>query len=218
MLLDLPRPALDRAVGNLTGAIGLPCDLTDRAQIAAAAGQVTRPLAALVHCAGIFERVLVEAAGTEAVWDRMLAINLTAPFLLTRALLPWLTGGAVVTITSVRAETSAERAPAYTASKGGLAALTTALAVDLAPQGIRVNAVAPGDVATSMGRGDPAMDARLMARTPLARRMWRRPLSTWPRRLPPMSPARRCAWTEAFFQPEPEPPRKGRRDPETRGG
>ena len=91
------------------------------------------------------------------------------PLRLTRALAAQLTGGAIVAITSVRASTSAYRAAAYTASKGGLAALTLALADELSPMGIRVNAVAPGDVDTPMGRSDPAMTQKLVARTPLGR-------------------------------------------------
>jgi meso-butanediol dehydrogenase / (S,S)-butanediol dehydrogenase / diacetyl reductase len=117
----------------------------------------------------VFRRLPIDHPEAEADWDATLAVNLTAPFLLTRALLGPLAGGAVVNVTSVRAETSAEQAPAYSSSKGGLAALTAALAVDLAPRGIRVNAVAPGDVDTAMGRSDPVMTTKLLARTPLGR-------------------------------------------------
>ncbi len=102
-------------------------------------------------------------------WDRTIAINLTAPFMLTRALLPSLTGGAIVNITSVRADTSAELAAAYTASKGGLAALTLAMADELAALGIRANAIALGEVGTAMGRTDPAISQKLFARTPIKR-------------------------------------------------
>jgi NAD(P)-dependent dehydrogenase (short-subunit alcohol dehydrogenase family) len=147
----------------------IACDLANRADLARAADAITGPIAALVHCAGVFRRVGLESPDAIAEWDRTLAINLTAPFLLTRALAPQLSGGAIVNITSVRAGTSAEHAAAYTASKGGLAALTLALAEELAPLGIRANAVAPGDVDTPMGHSDPAMTAALIARTPLGR-------------------------------------------------
>jgi NAD(P)-dependent dehydrogenase (short-subunit alcohol dehydrogenase family) len=105
----------------------------------------------------------------EVAWDRTLAVNLTAPFLLTRALVPVLRGGAVVNVTSVRAETSSARAAHYTVSKGGLAALTLAMADEFAPLNIRANAVAPGDVDTAMGKGDPAILAALLDRTPMHR-------------------------------------------------
>lgn len=153
------------------GGTPLPCDLADRAELRRAAREAERrgPLAALVHCAGVFRRAPMGGADAEAAWDEALAVNLSAPFLLTRALLPALRGGAVVHVTSTRADTAAADAPAYTASKGGLAALTAALAVDLAPQGVRVNAVAPGDTATPMSLGDAASEA-LLARVPLGRR------------------------------------------------
>ncbi len=142
------------------------CDLADRKSLQDAAACIKGPVAALVNCAGVFRRMPLTEAEAEAEWDRTLAINLTAPFLLTRALVGQLAGGAIVNITSVRAETSAERASAYTVSKGGLAALTLALADELAPLGIRANAVAPGDVDTAMGHTDPDITAKLFARTP----------------------------------------------------
>ena len=145
------------------------CDLADRKSLQDAAACITGPVAALVNCAGVFRRMSLTEASAEAEWDRTLAINLTAPFLMTRALMRQLAGGAIVNITSVRAETSAERATAYTVSKGGLAALTLALADELAPLGIRANAVAPGDVDTAMGHTDPDITAKLFARTPLKR-------------------------------------------------
>jgi NAD(P)-dependent dehydrogenase (short-subunit alcohol dehydrogenase family) len=145
------------------------CDLAARKSLQDAAACITGPVAALVNCAGVFRRMPLTEAEAEAEWDRTLAINLTAPFLMTRALMGQLAGGAIVNITSVRAETSAERASAYTVSKGGLAALTLALADELAPLGIRANAVAPGDVDTAMGHTDPDITAKLFARTPLKR-------------------------------------------------
>ncbi len=87
-------------------------------------------------------------------WDRTMAINLRAPFWLLRCALPMLeaSGGAVVNVSSVHAvATSAEISP-YAASKGGLATFTRAAALDLAPRGVRVNAVLPGAVDTEMLR------------------------------------------------------------------
>jgi NAD(P)-dependent dehydrogenase (short-subunit alcohol dehydrogenase family) len=165
---DLIR--IDRSEAVPRGEQGwIGCDLADRASLQEAAARISGPIAALINCAGVFRRMPLTEAGAEAEWDRTIAINLTAPFLLTRALVSQLKGGAVVSITSVRAETSAERASAYTASKGGLAALTLALADELAPLNIRANAVAPGDVDTVMGQTDPAISAKLFARTPLKR-------------------------------------------------
>jgi NAD(P)-dependent dehydrogenase (short-subunit alcohol dehydrogenase family) len=145
------------------------CDLADRTALRLAAGRIVGAVAALIHCAGVFRRVPLADPGAEAEWDRTLAINLTAPFLLSRALAPRLKDGAIVNVTSVRAETAAQDASAYTAAKGGLAALTLALADELAPHRIRVNAVAPGDVDTAMGHADPAVAASLVQRTPMKR-------------------------------------------------
>jgi NAD(P)-dependent dehydrogenase (short-subunit alcohol dehydrogenase family) len=161
---------IDQAEAVPPGSPGwIACNLADRGDLARAAASISGPVAALIHCAGVFRRVPMDHPEAVAEWDGTLAVNLTAPFLLTRALGPQLKGGAIVTVTSVRASTSAERAAAYTASKGGLAALTLAFAEELAPMGIRANAVAPGDVDTPMGRSDPAMTAKLVARTPLGR-------------------------------------------------
>ncbi|MFS0827812.1 SDR family oxidoreductase [Pseudomonas phoenicis] len=80
-----------------------------------------------------------------AKWNRTLAINLTGPLLLAKHCAPYLRahGGAIVNIASTRAQQSEPDTEAYAASKGGLVALTHALAVSLGPD-IRVNAVSPG--------------------------------------------------------------------------
>lgn len=86
---------------------------------------------------------------SERGWSRTLAVNLTAPLLLTRALIDLIpAGGAVINIASVQGLFAEQGNAAYNASKGGLVNLTRAMALDLAPRGIRVNAVAPGAIAT----------------------------------------------------------------------
>ena len=105
--------------------------------------------------------ILVVAAGrgsrgdacetTMADWDRCLSLNLRAPFLVARLALPPLirTGDAsIVFISSIWAVTTTYRRVAYTVAKSGLVALTRALAIDHAADGVRVNAVAPGYVET----------------------------------------------------------------------
>jgi NAD(P)-dependent dehydrogenase (short-subunit alcohol dehydrogenase family) len=119
--------------------------------------------------------VLVNAAGvwlegpssqvSEQDWDRVLDINLKGAFFLTAAATPHLIAsrGAVVNIASDAGLVGNNGAAVYCASKGGLVLLTKALALELAPQGVRVNAVCPADVATPMieyqaatyGGGDP---------------------------------------------------------------
>lgn len=86
---------------------------------------------------------------SEAGWAQTLAVNLTAPLLLTRALVPLMPhGSAVVNVASVQGLFAEQDNAAYNASKGGLVNLTRAMALDLAPHGLRVNAVAPGAIST----------------------------------------------------------------------
>lgn len=94
-------------------------------------------------------------------WDRVLETNVKGPFLLARHGLPELRqrgGGAILTTTSVMAFTSVPGAAAYSASKGALVALTHALAVELAPDRIRVNTIAPGVVDTPMNAAATSAD------------------------------------------------------------
>ncbi|WP_293913054.1 SDR family oxidoreductase [Deinococcus sp.] len=85
----------------------------------------------------------------EAGWQRALDVNLSAPMLLSRACVPMMPpGSAVVHIASVQGLFAEQSNVAYTASKAGLVNLTRSMALDLAPRGLRVNAVAPGAVAT----------------------------------------------------------------------
>ncbi|MBZ9713659.1 SDR family NAD(P)-dependent oxidoreductase [Deinococcus multiflagellatus] len=86
---------------------------------------------------------------SERGWARTLNVNLTAPLLLTRAVAELLPrGGAVVNVASVQGLFAEQNNAAYNASKGGLINLTRAMALDLAPHGLRVNAVAPGAIST----------------------------------------------------------------------
>ncbi|MFC4425632.1 SDR family NAD(P)-dependent oxidoreductase [Deinococcus navajonensis] len=86
---------------------------------------------------------------SERGWARTLNVNLTAPLLLTRALIDLMPlGSAVVNVASVQGLFAEQNNAAYNASKGGLVNLTRAMALDLAPRGIRVNAVAPGAIST----------------------------------------------------------------------
>ncbi len=99
----------------------------------------------LVNNAGfMFETSLADLELDD--WNRMLAVNLTAPVFLARALLPMLRdgGGSIVNIGSIEGLAANPGHVAYCATKGGLHALTRAMAVDLGEYGIRVNAIAPG--------------------------------------------------------------------------
>ena len=90
-----------------------------------------------------------------AEWDRVIATNLSAAAFLAQEVVPAMSrrgGGCIVNIAAIQAALPAPTYTAYVASKGGIVSLTRALAVELSPQGIRVNAVAPGAVATASTR------------------------------------------------------------------
>ena len=111
------------------------------------------------------------AAVTAAQWDDLLGSNLRAPFFLCQAAAPHLARaqGVIVNITDIHADRPLKGYPVYTAAKAGLAGLTRALAVELAPE-VRVNAVAPGAIAwPEDGQFDPQERARIVSTTPLAR-------------------------------------------------
>ncbi len=108
----------------------------------------------LVNSAGIIRRADILAT-SEAEWDRVMAINVKSIFLMSREAIPRLTargGGAIVNIASGWGLKGGRAAAAYCASKGAVVNLTRAMAIDHARQGIRVNAVCPGDADTPMLR------------------------------------------------------------------
>ncbi|SFP76660.1 SDR family oxidoreductase [Tranquillimonas alkanivorans] len=141
--------ALDRDGAGLEGlpegVMRLRADVADEAQVKAAVETLDR-LDLLVNNAGIAGP---EAGPVEdlalADWQRWIDVNLTGAFLMAKHAVPLLRqgGGAIVNITSTRALQSEPDCEPYAAAKGGLAALTHALAVSLGPD-IRVNAIAPG--------------------------------------------------------------------------
>jgi NAD(P)-dependent dehydrogenase (short-subunit alcohol dehydrogenase family) len=105
----------------------------------------------LVNCAGVIVRATV-ADTSDADWRTTMAINLDAPFFLSRAALPHLlrSTGSIVNIASDWGLKGGARAAAYCVSKGAIIQLTRAMAIDHASDGLRVNAVCPGDIDTPM--------------------------------------------------------------------
>lgn len=115
---------------------------------------VTDSLDAVVHNAGVqIAKPLVETTAKE--WDMVMASNLRSVFLGAKLAFPLLKeggGGAIVNVSSVHAIATSANIAAYAASKGGLLALTRAMAIEFAPDEIRVNAILPGAVDTPMLR------------------------------------------------------------------
>ena len=105
----------------------------------------------LVNNAGIFRTANAEET-TDEIWTQTIAINLNAAFFLSRAALPQLrrSRGVIVNVASDWGLVGGKQAVAYCASKGGMVLMTKAMALDHAEEGIRVNAICPGDVETPM--------------------------------------------------------------------
>ena len=105
----------------------------------------------LVNNAGIYHLANAEETSDE-IWQQTIAINLTAPFLLSRAAMPQLrkSKGVIINVASDWGLVGGHDAVAYCASKGGLVLMSKAMALDHADEGVRINAVCPGDVETPM--------------------------------------------------------------------
>src|SRR5690606_17716022 len=124
----------------------------------------------LVNCAGIYPVTpMLELSADE--WDRVLTLNLRTPFLLTKAVSERMIaagrGGSIVNISSTASILARPGIAHYGASKAGLNQLTRVLAIELAPHGIRVNAVLPGVIATETVKQsltDPAAKAEMLAK------------------------------------------------------
>jgi NAD(P)-dependent dehydrogenase (short-subunit alcohol dehydrogenase family) len=152
--------------------VPLPGDVSDPATgpaaVAAAVDRFGR-LDVLANVAGILRTANTHEHPLE-VWDQVLAVNLTGTFLCCRAALPVMLehgGGAIVNTSSTAALAGHPWAAAYSASKGGVLALTKVLAVEYAKRGIRANAVCPGSIRTPI-TGDfefpEGADAKLVHR------------------------------------------------------
>ena len=132
----------------------IPADLLDvdqiREMVAQAAATFGR-LDCVVNCAGLWTEGPAEDTA-EADWDRVVGVNLKALYFVTSAAIPHLieASGSVVNISSDAGLQGNAGAAVYSASKGGVSNLTRALALELAPRGVRVNAVCPGDVESPM--------------------------------------------------------------------
>ena len=160
-VLDRNGPAADIAAGELrtrgAKAIAVEVDVADRASVDQAFAQIRSdlgPVEILVTSAGIesFDPVLNITAEK---WDRIIAVNLTGTFTCVQAAVPDMLAagwGRIVTISSSSAQSGAPNMAHYAASKGGVIALTKALAVELARSGITVNTIPPSLVDTPMAR------------------------------------------------------------------
>jgi NAD(P)-dependent dehydrogenase (short-subunit alcohol dehydrogenase family) len=170
---------VDRVVAELKErghrAHGVLLDVAERTQIDAAVADCVRELGRLdvvVNNAGVSTERGLETETPDG-WDETVAVNLTAPFLLARAARAPLrrSAGCIVNVGSALGLAAVRDATAYGATKAGLHHLTRQLALELAPDGVRVNCVAPGYIATEMYElgHDPAGKERIARLHPLGR-------------------------------------------------
>lgn len=167
----------ERLVGELSSessVLAVELDVTSRESAEAAVRRTVEhygKLDVLVNNAGIADRHHISEMTDEA-WDRVLDVNLRGAFLMTRAALAHMMPrreGWIVNVASVSAKSGATDAN-YVASKAGLIGFTKAVARDVAPYGIYVNAVAPGLVDTAMAQAmEPGRRQRMLDNTPLGR-------------------------------------------------
>jgi NAD(P)-dependent dehydrogenase (short-subunit alcohol dehydrogenase family) len=160
VLVGRNEAALAEVVRTITegGGRAVTCG-TDVTLPAAAEAIVARSIDAfggvdvLVNAAGIIASGTLDQT-SDATWEQMLAVNLTAPFRLMRAAAPHLTarGGAIVNVSSVNGLRSFPGVLAYCVSKAGVDQLTRCAALEMAPLGVRVNAVNPGVTVTNLHR------------------------------------------------------------------
>lgn len=152
-------------------------DVTDESAVSDVARQVSEKLGVcdiLINNAGINNRKSVDEF-TLREWNEIVAVNLTAPFLMCRALAPamkkarW---GRIINMTSIMSHVSLPQRTGYSATKAGLLGMTRALALELAPWHITANGISPGPFATEMNRAiidDPEKNAQFLARIPAGR-------------------------------------------------
>ncbi len=181
VLIARDRAALETAAAELVtlgrGAEVCPGDVTCETEVDAAAARVRERFGVahiLVNAAGINLRKPVTEFTLEE-WRRVLDTNLTGVFLMCRAFVPLLRGhgyGRILNLTSILSHVALPGRTAYAASKAGLLGFTRALALELAPEGITVNGISPGPVATEINRpilDNPTLSREFTARIPLGR-------------------------------------------------
>ena len=159
------------AVAAETGALAIRCDVSDEAAVNAAFAQLPG-VDLLVNNAGIADYDLINVILPER-WRRLFAVNVDGAFYCIRAALPHMLqqqSGCIINVSSMWGQVGASCEAAYSATKGAILALTKALAQELGPSGIRVNAVAPGVIQTDMcAHVAPAVMEGLRQQTPIER-------------------------------------------------
>ena len=175
--VDIDSDRLAVAVENVAGAMAMTCNLVNHRAIDGMVGEVIARLGridVLVNNAGIGNRERVKLHEQDPDdWDRVMAVNVRALFLLQRAIIPYMLvqgGGAIVNMASIGSFRATSLTSPYITSKGAVLMMTRAAALDYAQDNIRINAVCPGTTLTEMLEDlSPQMMDMLVARTPQGR-------------------------------------------------
>ena len=178
-------------------ALAVAADVADTGQREAALAEVREvlgPITILINNAGI-ESFMPFAEVTDDLWDRLMAVNLKAVYQFAQAVLPDMEAagwGRIVNLSALGAQAGALNMATYTATKGGVIALTRTLAIELGAKGITVNSVSPGFIDTPMARR--AIDGKLF---PVP---WEQIVATYP--IPRIGQPEDIAAACAFFASE----------------
>jgi NAD(P)-dependent dehydrogenase (short-subunit alcohol dehydrogenase family) len=169
--------ATDELLARGAQAMGVPCDVTDRAQVHSAVEQVVSKfgrVTVLINHAGLFKHApFVDM--TDEMWDEIIRVNLTGMFIVgqevARQMVAQGLGGRIVNMSSVAGRIAHSDQTAYGVTKAGIESMTRSMAMDLAPYGIIVNAVAPGTIETPFSVGNLSEEAvaKRVGRIPLGR-------------------------------------------------
>ena len=165
-----------QALVNECGALAIRADSTKEEDVKLAVERTAWELGdiyCLINNAGICGFSLFSDLSLED-WNKMLAVNLTGAFLYTREAIPYMVKnkvGRIINISSMWGITGSSCEAHYSAVKAGLIGMTKALAKELGPSGITVNAIAPGLIATDMNKGLSESDVRALVEATPAMRM-----------------------------------------------
>ena len=154
-VVDLDGDRARAVAEELDGSCGIACDVADEHSVQEAVDEAVQRLGRIdcvLNAAGHVHFAPLEQVSVDD-WNRMLAVHLTGTFLVCRSVAPALRaagGGSIVNLSSVTALVARTNLAAYSAVKGAIISLSRQLALDLAADGVRVNAIAPGSIRTPM--------------------------------------------------------------------